>query len=209
VIIAVIMHGLSAFFEGEGEFRRTFEFVGYGFFPSLVGSLITVPHQHYCNHMVFNNMEFRFEACKKGGERSSHLCLNTNRTVYSVSTLVDFEAVVISYLDIFLLFPKALNVALLRNRTMPDEKLARALRARIRRRILKTIIDSGELSVTEISEKLEIGKYSASKHLKLLYDLGLVDVKEDPPRKLYRVTIPEVRELLEAYDKVVEAISKR
>ncbi|MBO8179481.1 MAG: helix-turn-helix transcriptional regulator [Archaeoglobus sp.] len=92
---------------------------------------------------------------------------------------------------------------------MPDEKLARALRARIRRRILKTIIDSGELSVTEISKKLGIGKYSASKHLKLLYDLGLVDVKEDPPRKLYRVTVPEIRELLEAYDKVVEAISKR
>jgi len=48
VIIAVIMHGLSAFFfEGEGDFRRTFEFVGYGFFPSLVGSLITVPMSLY------------------------------------------------------------------------------------------------------------------------------------------------------------------
>ncbi len=48
VIIAVIMHGLSAFFEGKGDFRRTFEFIGYGFFPSLVGSLITVPMSlHY------------------------------------------------------------------------------------------------------------------------------------------------------------------
>jgi DNA-binding transcriptional ArsR family regulator len=91
---------------------------------------------------------------------------------------------------------------------MPDEKLARALRARIRRRILKTIMDSGELSVTEISERLGIGKYSASKHLKLLYDLGLVKVREDPPRKLYYVSVPELKELLEAYDKVVEAISK-
>ena len=43
LIIAVIMHGLSAFFDGEGNFRRTFEFVGYGFTPSLVGSAITVP----------------------------------------------------------------------------------------------------------------------------------------------------------------------
>uniref|UniRef100_A0A7C3VAQ3 Transcriptional regulator n=1 Tax=Archaeoglobus fulgidus TaxID=2234 RepID=A0A7C3VAQ3_ARCFL len=67
---------------------------------------------------------------------------------------------------------------------MPDEKLARALRARIRRRILKTIVDSGELSVTEISEKLGIGKYSASRHLKLLYDLGLVDVKVRPTEKV-------------------------
>ena len=47
VIIAVIMHGLSAFFEEKGDFRRTFEFIGYGFFPSLVGSLITVPMSVY------------------------------------------------------------------------------------------------------------------------------------------------------------------
>ncbi|WP_456330372.1 YIP1 family protein [Archaeoglobus sp.] len=47
VIIAVIMHGLSAFFEGEGDFKRTFEFVGYSFFSSLVGSLVTVPMPLY------------------------------------------------------------------------------------------------------------------------------------------------------------------
>jgi len=47
LILAVIMHGLSAFFNGEGSFRRTFEFVGYGFFPSLVGSAITVPMSWY------------------------------------------------------------------------------------------------------------------------------------------------------------------
>jgi len=47
LIIAAIMHGLSAFFEGKGSFRRTFEFVGYGF-SSLIGSLITVPiSAHY------------------------------------------------------------------------------------------------------------------------------------------------------------------
>jgi len=43
LILAVIMHGISAFFDGKGSFRRTFEFVGYGFLPSLVGSAVTVP----------------------------------------------------------------------------------------------------------------------------------------------------------------------
>jgi len=42
-ILALIMHGLSAFFDGKGLFRRTFEFVGYGFMLSLIGSVITVP----------------------------------------------------------------------------------------------------------------------------------------------------------------------
>ncbi len=42
-ILAVIMHGLSAFFGGKGQFKRTFEFVGYGFLPTLVNLLITTP----------------------------------------------------------------------------------------------------------------------------------------------------------------------
>ena len=41
------MHGLSSFFGGKGSFRRTFEFVGYGFLPSLFGSAITVPISAY------------------------------------------------------------------------------------------------------------------------------------------------------------------
>ncbi len=41
------MHGISSLFKGKGSFRRTFEFTGYGFLPSLVGSLITVPMSAY------------------------------------------------------------------------------------------------------------------------------------------------------------------
>ncbi len=38
---------MSAFFGGDGSFRRTFEFTGYGFFPSLIGSAITIPMSAY------------------------------------------------------------------------------------------------------------------------------------------------------------------
>ncbi len=47
LISAVVMHGISALFGGEGCFRRTFEFTGYGFLPSLIGSLITVSMSAY------------------------------------------------------------------------------------------------------------------------------------------------------------------
>ena len=47
LILAVIMHGISSFFDGKGSFKRTFEFVGYGFLPSLIGSAITVPMSAY------------------------------------------------------------------------------------------------------------------------------------------------------------------
>jgi len=46
-LILAVMHGLSAFFGGTGSFRRTFEFVGYGFLPSLIGSAITIPMSAY------------------------------------------------------------------------------------------------------------------------------------------------------------------
>ena len=47
LIIAVIMQGISSFFGGSGNFRRTFEFVGYGFLPSLVGAIVTIPISYY------------------------------------------------------------------------------------------------------------------------------------------------------------------
>ncbi len=47
LILAVIMHGISSLFGGKGSFRRTFEFTGYGFLPSLIGSAVTVPMSIY------------------------------------------------------------------------------------------------------------------------------------------------------------------
>ena len=47
LILATIMHGISSFFNGKGSFRRTFEFTGYGFLPSLIGSAVTTPMSAY------------------------------------------------------------------------------------------------------------------------------------------------------------------
>ncbi|ADB57729.1 ArsR/SmtB family transcription factor [Archaeoglobus profundus] len=92
---------------------------------------------------------------------------------------------------------------------MPDEKLARALRARARRRILEELVKSGPLSVGEIAEKVGIAEYNASKHLKLLCDLGVVEYTYDPPKKIYYVSIPEMEELLKAYNAVASKLAKR
>jgi len=47
LIITVIVYGLSALFGGEGSFYKTLTFIGYGFLPSLIGSLITTPISVY------------------------------------------------------------------------------------------------------------------------------------------------------------------
>ena len=47
-IAGALLHAISGIFGGKGSFRRTFELAGYGFLPSLVGSVITVPLSLYC-----------------------------------------------------------------------------------------------------------------------------------------------------------------
>ncbi len=47
LMLAAMMHVVSALFNGSGSFRRTFELTGYGFLPSLAGSAITVPMSTY------------------------------------------------------------------------------------------------------------------------------------------------------------------
>lgn len=92
---------------------------------------------------------------------------------------------------------------------MPDERLARALRARIRRKILTELIRREMLSVSEVAKILNIPKYTASKHLKLLHDLGILECVEDPPRKLYRIAIPEIKNLLREYEIVAKKLAER
>ncbi|MBW9220203.1 YIP1 family protein [Methanothermococcus sp. SCGC AD-155-N22] len=47
LLIASLMHLISAAFDGEGSFKRTLEFTGYGFLPNLIGLLIIIPISYY------------------------------------------------------------------------------------------------------------------------------------------------------------------
>ncbi|MBW9222667.1 YIP1 family protein [Methanothermococcus sp. SCGC AD-155-C09] len=47
LLIAGVMHLISMAFKGEGPFKRTLGFIGYGFLPNLIGSLITILVGYY------------------------------------------------------------------------------------------------------------------------------------------------------------------
>ena len=47
LLIAAVMHLISIAFKGEGSFKRTFEFTGYGFLPNLIALFITIPIGYY------------------------------------------------------------------------------------------------------------------------------------------------------------------
>ncbi len=87
---------------------------------------------------------------------------------------------------------------------MPDEKLARAIRSRVRRNILHILYH--KKSVHEIAEEVNLSESSASKHLKLLYDLGFVDFENKPPEKFYFLKIKEIRDLFKIYDDIIKKL---
>jgi DNA-binding transcriptional ArsR family regulator len=55
-----------------------------------------------------------------------------------------------------------------------------------RRQILDVLVD-GERAVNDIVELLGLAQPQVSKHLRVLRDVGLVDVRDDGRRRLYRL----------------------
>ncbi len=60
------------------------------------------------------------------------------------------------------------------------------------------------MSVHEIRDRLNVSESTASRHLKQLYDLGIVNFERKPPEKFYFLKIKELKELFNIYDKIVE-----
>jgi DNA-binding transcriptional ArsR family regulator len=66
-----------------------------------------------------------------------------------------------------------------------------------RRRHILELIAAEERSVNEIADALELGQPSASKHLQVLRNVGLVTFRRDGRRTLYRTNAETVRTIHE------------
>lgn len=60
----------------------------------------------------------------------------------------------------------------------------KALADRTRQRIVKALLN-GDTSVNELTEQLELSQYNTSKHLKVLKEAGIVDVRSIGQRREY------------------------
>jgi DNA-binding transcriptional ArsR family regulator len=63
-----------------------------------------------------------------------------------------------------------------------------------RRKILDLLI-GGELPVADLVQRLELSQPAISKHLRVLRDAGLVVVRPDGQRRLYRLSLEPLIEL--------------
>ena len=61
---------------------------------------------------------------------------------------------------------------------LKEEKLARAISAFSRRQIIR-LLSKSSLTVKEVSEKTKMSVSLASRHLKMLYDLGFLNLKKE------------------------------
>jgi DNA-binding transcriptional ArsR family regulator len=62
-----------------------------------------------------------------------------------------------------------------------------------RRRHILEFIAGDERSVTDIADALELGQPSVSKHLQVLRDVGLVTVRREGRRTMYRINTDTLR----------------
>src|SRR3954451_13427008 len=69
-----------------------------------------------------------------------------------------------------------------------------------RRRAMLRLVWDEERSSTEIAEHARLSKPAASQHLKILRDAGLVHVRVEGNRRLYRADAPTVAELRQALE---------
>lgn len=88
---------------------------------------------------------------------------------------------------------------------LKEEKLSRAISAYSRRQVLR-LLAKQELTVKEIAGSTQMSVSLASRHLKMLYDLGFLNVKVKSPHKFYSLKIKELTALLDAYDTVIKKI---
>ena len=64
-----------------------------------------------------------------------------------------------------------------------------------RRRQILDLVRDGECSVSELVARLAMNQPAVSKHLRVLREAGLVRVRVDEQRRLYRLTPDPLREL--------------
>jgi DNA-binding transcriptional ArsR family regulator len=79
------------------------------------------------------------------------------------------------------------------------EEALRALAEPRRRRILELVRDE-ELTAGRIAEQFEISRPAVSQHLRVLEDAGLVSVRPDGTRRLYRARPEGLEDLKEFLD---------
>ncbi len=77
-----------------------------------------------------------------------------------------------------------------------------------RRRQILDLLAAGELPVNELVSRLELAQPQVSKHLRVLREVGLVDVRDEGRQRLYRLNgraLKPIHDWVKQYERTWEA----
>lgn len=94
-----------------------------------------------------------------------------------------------------------------------EPSIDKILSVSARRKILEELIKSGEATAYELSRKLEIPDSAVGKHLRILYEVGLVeepkiDLSEGRLKKMYKPARSAEKKLKEFWIKEIKSVPK-
>ncbi len=92
---------------------------------------------------------------------------------------------------------------------MPDDLAVLHVIAEPTRRRILDAVRGGERSVTELVDAVGLHQPGVSRHLKVLRDAGLVEVRRDAQRRLYRLRAEPLRELDEWLEPYRDELARR
>ena len=82
-------------------------------------------------------------------------------------------------------------------------QIARALAHPVRLRIVDVLTDEGEKTVSDLTELLEVGQSSVSKHLRVMYDAGILNFEKRGLNVTYSVRVLCIADLFRCLDGIL------
>ncbi|MFQ5793989.1 MAG: ArsR/SmtB family transcription factor [Candidatus Bipolaricaulia bacterium] len=85
----------------------------------------------------------------------------------------------------------------------------KSLAHRSRLKLLKLLADNEEMSVTDLTQLMDIEQSSVSRHLNILRRQGIVKVRVDGQMRYYSLNLDKIREILDKFIKSLKTAWQR
>ncbi len=82
-------------------------------------------------------------------------------------------------------------------------EVARALAHPVRMQIIDILSTEGEKCVSDLTDLLQVGQSSVSKHLRVLRNAGIVRYEKEGLQVLYRIRTPCIADLFRCLDTII------
>lgn len=103
----------------------------------------------------------------------------------------------------YVVFYRILGVFMMAQANMIRAKVFKAIADPTRLEIIEFLKDKQEICQCEIHPELEKSQSTVSQHLKILIDCGIIEMRRDGQKKMYKIKEPDVLQIIELIDDII------